>query len=194
VAVVRVGPVEGSGLDQMWWGAYAIKYERHNSLSCRMGWVSFKYWASTGSSIANDGGNNAGGSTKLRCTVAVAVAVAHLCCTVVDWAAQKAQPYLSRWSMEGVQGECLDSMLPPARGRFGDSTAHRPSGLLHVSAHPSPSSKARQACRCARAALWLALACQRLRPDPLADQERHAGTVPSCNGDDRARKPLLQPC
>jgi hypothetical protein len=176
-------------MEQMWWGAYAIKYERHDSLRCRMGWVSFKYWGSTGSSIAKDSGNGAGGSTTLRCTVAAAVA--HSCCTV-DWAAQKAQPYLSRWSLEGAQGECSDSMLPPARGRFGDcAPTVRPT---HFSAHPSPSSQVRRACRCARAASWLALACQRLRPDPLADQERLAGTVLSCNGDDRGRKPLLQPC
>jgi hypothetical protein len=78
-------------------------------------------------------------------------------------------------------------MLPPAGGRFGDSTAHRQSGPLHVSAHPSPSVQARRACRCARAALWLAaLVCQRLRPDPLAGWERLAGTVLCCDGDDRA--------
>jgi hypothetical protein len=45
---VRVVPLGGSGLEQMWWGAYAIEYERHDSLSCRLGWVSFKYWALPG--------------------------------------------------------------------------------------------------------------------------------------------------
>lgn len=49
---------------------------------------------------------------------------------------------------------------------------------------------ARRACRCARAALWLAiLVHQRLRPNPFADQERLAGTVRLCNGDDRGHTP-----
>jgi hypothetical protein len=79
VDVVRVVPLEDSRLEQMWWGACAIEYERHDSLSCRLGWVSFKYWASAGRRIATDGGSNAGASTMMQCTVAVACSS----CTVV---------------------------------------------------------------------------------------------------------------